>query len=385
MDRFRGPFLVMLTLAAAWLAWYGPALVGMAPVALLCWLYARTRWTAFAIGFAYYGVTYACLPGTMDGFFHGARPVQSYALVAVLAALFALVWAMLWGRDRAWWRSIVLLVVLTVPPLGLAHLWNPLFGVSAWFPGTGLLGLVVFTGMLATLRYWPRMVAAAAVAAAGLAHAAYVSQAAPPGWVAVDTATVSEGYAASASTTADDMQQFQLIEQMIQKAQDSEASVMVWPESHLGGVLRPALDFFSSEWAQLTREGKTVVAGFSTKIDGRNINAVGGYGASPFLWEQRFPAMGAMWRPWDAGHNFPMRLGAPYLQKIDGRWTTIAVCFEAGILWPLVASQLHGPQAYIAVGNLSWGRSTNLNRQGRLAVAAWARLTNLPHLVAINN
>ena len=245
--------------------------------------------------------------------------------------------------------------------------------------------LLVFTAMLATLRYWPRMVAAAAVAAAGLAHAAYVSQAAPPGWVAVDTATVSEGYAAPASTTADDMQQFQLIEQMIQKAQDSEASVMVWPESHLGGVLRPALDFFSSEWAQLTREGKTVVAGFSTKIDGRNINAVGGYGASPFLWEQRFPAMGAMWRPWDAGHNFPMRLGAPYLQKIDGRWTTIAGWFEAGILWPLVASQLQGPQAYIAVGNLSWGRSTNLNRQGRLAVAAWARLTNLPHLVAINN
>ncbi len=75
--------------------------------------------------------------------------------------------------------------------LGLAHLWNPLFGVSAWFPGTGLLGLVGFTAMLAALRYWPVVVAATAAAAAGLAHAAYAPQHAPAGWVAVDTETVT--------------------------------------------------------------------------------------------------------------------------------------------------------------------------------------------------
>ena len=70
---------------------------------------------------------------------------------------------------------------------------------------------------------------------------------------------------------------------------------------------------------------------------------------------------------------------------VGGLRTTIAICFEAGLMWPLLASQLAQPEAYIAVGNLSWGRTTNLNRQGRAAAAAWARLAGLPAVIAINN
>lgn len=172
---------------------------------------------------------------------------------------------------------------------------------------------------------------------------------------------------------------------MIADAQAGSARVVVYPELHLGSVADPSLGFFNRQWAQLAGQGKTIVTGLAVMAEDGNANLLAGYGAAPFQWRQRIPAPAAMWRPWDASRNYPMRWGGGQVAHVAGLRTTIAICFEAGLLWPLVASEFGRPEAYIAVGNLSWGRATNLNRQGRAAAAAWARLAGLPVIIAVNN
>lgn len=385
MDRAIDTALVSVAALAAALAWYGPGLIGLAPVALVCWALARSRWAAFAIAIGYYTVAYACLPGTLDGFFHGGGVAFAYGAIAVLAAVLAGLWATLWGLALSWWRAPALLALLILPPFGLAHLWSPLFGLAAWFPGLGLVALVVFAVALALVRKRPLVALAFAGAVAIVAHAREVPGGAPSGWVGRDTAITTAGYGQPPAAGDNDLRQLATVEAMIADAQAGTAHVVVYPELHLGSVADPSLGFFASQWARLAAQGKTVVTGLAVVADGTNANGLAGYGASPFFWRQRIPALGAMWRPWDPTLNYPMRFGGSQVAHVGGLRTTIAICFEAGLMWPLLASQLAQPEAYIAVGNLSWGRTTNLNRQGRAAAAAWARLAGLPAVIAINN
>lgn len=385
MDRFRSPALVIAAAGCAAGAWYGPGWIGLAPLAFVCWLYAPNRPTAFLTGAAYYAVAYACLPATLDGFFHGGWVGLGYAAVGVLAAALAGLWGILWSPKPSWWRPSTLLALLTLPPFGLAHVWSPLFGLAAWFPGFGIAAFAIFAIALTLVRRQAFAAGALVGVAALAAHAAQTPPGAPAGWVARDTRIATEGYAQAATSVADEMRQLATVENMIADAQEGAARVVVYPELHLGGVADPTLGFFSNQWGQLAAHGKTIIAGLGVVLDGTNANLIAGYGASPFQWRQRIPALGAMWRPWDRARHYPMRLTGAQVVPIDGRRTAIAICFEAGLLWPLLASQTEQPQAYIAVGNLSWGRATNLNRQGRAAVAAWSRLVGLPYIVAINN
>lgn len=385
MDRFKSSALIGTAAIGAFLAWYGPGWIGLAPIAFVCWLLAPARCTAFFVGGAYYAVTYACLPATLVGFFHGQGVLLGYLAVGALAACLATVWAVLWSAAPSWWRPGALLLLLTIPPLGLAHLWSPLLGLAAWFPGWGAAALVVFAAALTLLRDWPRVTVVLVGLAAFVSHASSGEPGSPPGWVARDTEVTTAGLGQSTPGGMNDVRQLVEVDAMIEDAQTSGARVLVYPELHLGEVADPTLGFFGAQWRGLAGAGKTVVVGLGSQLDDMNVNLVAGYGASAFQWRQRVPALGAMWRPWDQQTHYQMRLGGAQVAEIDGHRTAIAICFEAGLLWPLLASQLARPQAYIALGNLSWGRPTNLNRQGRAAVGAWARLAGLPYLVAINN
>lgn len=376
--------MIALSAASGWLAWHGPMWVGLAVLPLLLWCFVSTRAGAFGIALAYYIPTEWALYSTLNSYFHGENPAIAALSVFSLVLVLSAPWALLWRRRPAPWRVAALLLILTVPPVGLLHLWSPLFGLAAWLPGFGLAGLLIFGCGLACLARWPAAAASGLAAFVVLAHVLETPVSAPEGWRAFDTRLASGGYNNQAPVITD-LEQHQRIIAMIDTASRGADRVLVWPETYLVEADDRRMSFFDRHWAELAGEGKTVLAGYVTAEPGApRANILAARGSSSFDWVQRFPAAGSMWRPWDAANHYPMRLGGAQTQVIDGRKTTLAVCYEAALLWPLLRSQFDGATAYIASGNLSWGRAADLSRQGRAVVHAWARLAGLPYVVAIN-
>ena len=83
------------------------------------------------------------------------------------------------------------------------------------------------------------------------------------------------------------------------------------------------------------------------------------------------------------------RWGASDLFRQSGRrnpWPRVAplICYEQLLLWPILQSALHRPEAIVAIGNGWWATGTAIPLIQHASVEAWARLFGLCLVTAIN-
>lgn len=68
------------------------------------------------------------------------------------------------------------------------------------------------------------------------------------------------------------------------------------------------------------------------------------------------------------------------------RGTSIAtlICYEQLLVWPILQSAMSGPDLFVAPANGWWTVGTDIVAIQIAATTAWARLFNLPLVIAVN-
>ena len=105
------------------------------------------------------------------------------------------------------------------------------------------------------------------------------------------------------------------------------------------------------------------------------------------LYRERMPVPGSMWQPWlqwTGQGGARADFFANPVVEVDGLRIAPLICYEQLILWPILQSTLHSPQVVIAVSNGWWTENTSIVAIQKASSAAWARLFDLPIVMAFN-
>lgn len=389
--------LVAAAIACGWIGWSGNVLA--LPIVMIfpaLWANAPSRVVAALVSAGYFLAASRGLPQGVANFY-AADLGPGLLLWAAASTSFVFVHAALWtarpGReasgkrwaDAARARRYLLAMVLTgLPPFGISGWAHPLTSAGVLFTGWGWWGLFAATaGLLAmTTRFRPA--AAITLSAFWLWSAASWTQPnLPEMWRGVD---LQQGQNLGRDGTL--QYHRDLVATMHQTlAEHPDARVMVLPESALG--------FWTPTVERVWRDGLrglsvTVVAGAAViEAEGYdNATVAISADASEILYRERMPVPISMWQPWlrwtgQAGGARAEFFDNPVVEA-DGARIAPLICYEQLILWPILQSILHSPDVVVATGNGWWAEGTSIVAIQRASVIAWAKLFDLPVVMAFN-
>jgi hypothetical protein len=273
------------------------------------------------------------------------------------------------------------LVLMAVPPLGITGWAHPLTAAGVLFPGWGWWGLTAtMAGLLAmTTRVWP-LTALVMLGAWTLSAASWTSPAPPDRWQGVDT-TMS-----AALGRGNDLDQHRRLVGMVSN-QAAGIEVVVFPESALG-ALTPTV---ARLWTEATASFEVTVIAGAIVIDAGgydNVMAELGKAGAAIRYRARMPVPIAMWQPWriwfGASGGARAIFFANPVAEIRGRRVAPLICYEQLLLWPVLQSALHRPEAIVAIGNGWWATGTAIPAIQQASVEAWAKLFGLFLVTAVN-
>ncbi len=362
----------------------------------LLWSKASSRSVATLVAAGYFLAASRGLPQGVANFY-SADLWAGLVLWVVASASFIIVHIVFWtkpcggdfsgkrGTDAARALRYLLAMALTgLPPFGITGWAHPLTAAGVLFPGWGWWGLGATAILLffMTGRRWQ-----IAVAVLGGLYVWSATNWTPPkiapGWIAVD---LKHG----AELGRDGSLQYhrELIEKVRRTVSEQpDGPVAVLPESALG-LWTPTV---ARVWQEgLRGSDLTVIAGAAV-IDARgydNVMVAISADRSNILYRERMPVPGSMWQPWlqwtgQGGGARADFFGNPVVE-VDGVGIAPLICYEQLIIWPVLQSMLHSPQAIVAVGNGWWTEDTSIVAIQKANVSAWARLFSLHVVMAFN-
>lgn len=368
------------------LSWSGKVvLLPLAVLFPLLWSLATTRFVATTIAAAYFLAASRGLPQGVANFY-GSGVFQGYILWLMAAAGFVIVHSVCWtprpgpGRAAGYALASVLMIV---PPFGIVGWAHPLTAAGVLFPGCSWIGLgVAAIGLcVLTTGHWP--LAAAALGSFWLWSAnSWTPPPAPTGWAGVDT---SLGPSLGREF---DLEHQALLVMTVQGEAARGARVVVLPESALGFWTPTAVRYWKRA---LQGSDVTVFAGASVidPLGYDNVMASINKDRGAPIYRERMPVPVSMWQPWLAwmGKNGGARaaiLANPVVDVAGIRVATL-ICYEQLIVWPVLQSMLHGPDAIVATGNGWWTSGTSIVPVQRTSALAWASLFGRPIVFAFNH
>ncbi|MBX5166826.1 MULTISPECIES: conjugal transfer protein TraB [unclassified Rhizobium] len=397
IDRWKSILLVIASIVCGRIGWSGEVL--LLPLAMffpLLWSKASSRPIAALVAAGYFLAASRGLPQGVANFY-SADLWPGLVLWLVASASFVTVHAVFWTKPRAEnasgrkgtdaaraLRYLLAMALTGLPPLGITGWAHPLTATGVLFPGWGWWGLGATAILLVVMTSRRRQIAVAVLAGLYVWSATnWTPPKLTPGWMAVD---LKQG----ANLGRDGSLQYhrELIAR-VRKAADASKDVRaaVLPESALG--------FWTPTVARVWQEGLrgsdlTVIAGAAvidpTGYD--NVLVSISADAAKILYSERMPVPGSMWQPWlewtgKGGGAQADFFGNPVVE-IDGIRIAPLICYEQLILWPVLQSMLHSPRAIVAVGNGWWTENTSIVAIQEASVAAWAKLFDLPVVMAFN-
>ncbi len=357
------------------------------PVALLLpalWAAAPSRTAAAAVAAGYFLSSSRGLPQGAAEFF-GSSVSSGFVLWIAAALPFVTVHALLWTKREDWRRAGhygLIIMLMAVPPFGITGWAHPITAAGVLFPGWGWwgLGATAFGLSAMTTRLAPA-VALAAVVATGISAADWSQPSNLEGWRGVDS---SVGAAFGRADVFD--QHRSLIAHVRQEATEG-AKVIVFPESALGILTLTVERLWVDALADLDI---TVIAGAAViHTEGYDavMVALDRRGTRP-LYRERMPVPVAMWQPWAkwfglSGGARATVFGDPVAEIAGHRFAPL-ICYEQLLVWPVLQSALHHPDAIVAIANGWWARNTSIPAIQRASVEAWARLFDFALVTAFN-
>lgn len=382
-EHLRTSILVALSTIAGLIGWSGHVLlIPIAAAFPMLWSLARTRPQAAIVSAAYFLAASRGLPQGVANFY-GQDIWPGLLLWLVASSAFVTVHSVLWADNEGWQkplRYLAAFVAMAVPPLGILGWAHPITAAGVLFPGWGWWGLgAIAAGLIVmTTRY--RLAAALAMAAFWLWSAAeWTPPILPASWIGVDLEM-----GASLGREAGLERQQELID--VVRAQ-APGTTVVLPESALG-FWTPTV---GRVWQKApTDTGITVIAGAAI-IESQgyeNVLVKLSAGGSDILYRERMPVPGSMWQPWRGwiGDNGGARAHffANPIVDVGSKSVAPLICYEQLLVWPILQSVFHRPDALVAVGNGWWTAGTAIIDIQRASSEAWARLFDLPLVISFN-
>lgn len=387
----------------AFAAWYpGHWLIVLLALPVL-WAASPGRAAAGAMWAGYYLVAARDIPVGCARFFsvHGELAATPALMVGVAfwiaqACVLALPWMALKPAPAApqpglWWRSMLALVISTMPPLGIIGWVSPLHIASVMFPGAGIYSLVyalLVFAVLAGYRLW--LFPVRRPAAIGAAFTLLVAPAAssdslmrpPTGWVAIDTAMGQLDQASYAALYA----RTQALQLEARKAFDTGARVVVLPEE-MTGLWRDSTQFWwDRSLTQLKDSRQTLVLGVDLLVSDsprRYTDSAIVLGAGAGRFDSRQPVPAGLWRPMAPVSAVLGDLGQDFL-TIDGRRVAFSICYEDFLLWPHWRLFLVRPDVLLGLANNWFDDGLAVGQIQRQSIASIARIAGVPLLRAVN-
>jgi hypothetical protein len=383
-EFLRTGVLVALSTGAGWIGWSGDVL--LLPVAAsfpILWSLAQTRLQATSISAAYFLAASRGLPQGVANFY-SSNIWPGLLLWLVASSAFVIVHVVLWTDRKGWQkplRYMAACVVMAVPPFGILGWAHPITATGVLFPDWGWWGLGAMAAGLIVMTTPYRPAAAMTLTGFWLWSAAEWTTPVPPAsWTGVDL-----DMGASLGREAGLQRQQDLID--VARARPSGTTIVL-PESALG--------FWTPTVARFWRKGLTgtditVIAG-AALIDGRgydNVLVTISNERTEILYRERMPVPGSMWQPW-RGWNGGNEAGAqahffanPVVEVGTAKVAPL-ICYEQLLVWPVLQSAFHRPDAIVAVGNGWWTAGTSIIDIQRASSEAWARLFDLPLVISFN-
>ena len=59
-------------------------------------------------------------------------------------------------------------------------------------------------------------------------------------------------------------------------------------------------------------------------------------------------------------------------------------CYEIVVIWTVLDTMIDRPSVLLGIGNVWWGRGTNIGRIQSEILTAWGRLYNVPTAISLN-
>lgn len=271
---------------------------------------------------------------------------------------------------------------MAAPPFGILGWAHPITAAGVLFPGWGWWGLAVMAAGLAvmTTQYRP----AAVIVMAGFwlwSAAERMPPILPAPWTGVDLEM-----GASLGREAGLQRQQDLIDIA---RRHPPGTTVVLPESALG--------FWTPTVARVWQKGLagtdiTVIAG-AALVEGRgydNVLVMISAEESEVLYRERMPVPGSMWQPWRSwmGDGNEGGAWAHFFADpvVEVGTATVAplICYEQLLVWPVLQSAFHRPEAIVAVGNGWWTAGTSIIDIQQASSEAWSRLFDLPLVISFN-
>ncbi|TCL66351.1 conjugal transfer protein TraB [Rhizobium sp. BK251] len=382
-DQGRIALLLLGSLAVGRLGWSGH--VFLLPAATFfpaIWSLARTRKQAAACSAVYFLAAARGLPQGVATYY-AADLLPGLLLWLAASSGFVFVHATLWTKRPGLWRPLFYVaaaVLIAVPPFGILGWAHPLTAAGILFPGWGWLGLAATATGLAVMTTRLRPVAAIAFVGFWLWSAAQWTQPVLPASIRGVDLQLGSSLGRDSSLK----RQQELIANV--RWQPAEAIVLL-PESAIG-FWTPTTERFWQQ--QLAASEQVVIAGASV-IDNDGYDnvlvRVSGTGGE-VIYRERMPVPGSMWQPWRPllGQVGGARahLFANPVVVVGAQTVAPLICYEQLLVWPVMQSMLHDPDAIIAVGNGWWTIGTSIIDIQKASTEAWARLFDKPLAFSFN-
>jgi apolipoprotein N-acyltransferase len=368
------------------------ALVLAAPV---LWTLAKSRYAAFAIMLAYkLAASRGLLPGAAVFLSEDHTFLQAAMLYFLISLGISLPFLILWDSDPKLKAMAVVpafLLAYMLPPLSLIGIINPLIASGTIFKGGGFAGMITVLAIYvfcAVSRKAAYMILCVIAIFTVFPEDGWYEPARPEGIIAVDTSFGRLGSGSFSFERDYDRANMVFGELRKQNVFQSEAKIIVLPETIAGRLNNAGIELWKNEIQKLMGDDTAVIFGAELPaVDGRKYdNAVlmahrGRIAYTrqripvPFsMYKGPFAETGANLHLWDCG----------ILPLPDGRKAAAIVCYEAFLTWPFIVSMIQKPDVIICTANLWWCGETSLPATQKTVVSLWSLLFGVPAVFAWN-
>lgn len=381
----RALVLILIAALVGVIGWSGePLALPLAMVFPALWALARRRFVAALVAAAYFLAASRGLPQGVANFYESdIWPGLFLWLVASLAflAVHALLWTSQPGGGRAA-RFLLASALMAVPPFGIVGWAHPLTAAGVLFAGWGWLGLAA--AMVGLVVMTTRASPIAAIVVGGLWLWSAATWTAPPLPDRFRGVDLDMGQSLGRDGTLE--RQHDLIASVTREVGQG-ARIVVLPESALG-FWTPSVEQL---WRDALSSGDIAVIAGAAVIDPQgydNVLVAISADNAGILYRERMPVPVSMWQPWrrlvgQAGGARAHLFANPAVE-LGGRRIAPLICYEQLVVWPILQSMLHRPDAIVATGNGWWTVGTSIIDIQNASTIAWARLFGVPLVTAFN-
>lgn len=395
-----GAFGLVATAAIGTYAWGSPiGTLGLLLLPMVLNLLPTRRW-AYLVGLVYFATANIELPGIMVRFFPDASGIARFAAPAALTLIQALPFWLYHSRgtptERAA-RMAILLLALTLPPIGWLAWCNPLLLAGLLFPGLGFAGLLgalaLFAALAAGARAFDReqrgIIVVAAVAV--IVSFSAMSKTSPipltaQGWIGIDTSLPPPDR--RDPTKVRPKVPGAILAEATRAHMGDHAEVLVFPESVLDPMAPADEVAFMGAKVAAQRNGTIVLAGAIEKTGPDTWrNTIRAFGAMEgVIDESRLPMPLGNWRPGFGGvAGRPFATDLVTLKTRSGPTTAaMSICFEDTVIWPHAGLLSGQADVMVSVANTWATAGTRGDRTQTVSAHLLARLAGVPLVRARN-